>query len=407
MTKTIDFIRLEWRTLRIGLIHTFFSGFGQTFFLSLFSGFIIEEFELSRTSYGGLYSIATLLSALTLPIPGAWIDRWQLKRFSLLTGVVVLIACGLFAWSPNLITLGLSLYLLRLGGQGLMSHIAGTTMSRHYGNNRGKALSLTNLGYPLSEALIPLLAVFIINSAYGWRTAPFVMAMLILLVFIPFSQLWLSQSSEMNTPPLKRTAGDKELLESKDWTRKEALNHPFIYLILPIYLAPPFLITGFFIQQSSMDQLYTWDFTHFGIALVWFSILRFMGSLFSGPILDKFHAQVLIRYYTLPLLIGVVITYMGWGPYYLFALAGLTAGAGGSIKTALLNETYGSKHLGGIRSFATSIMAVSTGVSPILFGLVLDLEWGFGSILIGSMVFILIAQISILFAQRYFNPLEK
>lgn len=404
MNNTLRFMRAEWKSLRIGLLHTFFSGFGQTFFLSLFSGFIIEEFGLSRTEYGGLYSIATLVSALTLPIPGNWIDRWQLKHYSLMTGLIVVGACLIFAWSPNLYALGLSLYLLRFAGQGLMSHIAGTTMSRHFGAQRGKALSLVNLGYPIAEALIPVLTLLILQSQMGWRIAPLIMAGLALFIFIPASWSWIRQSPEVNLPPLLQPQKETPAHESASWTRKQALQSPYIYLILPVYLSPPFLITGFFIQQSSLDELYSWEFQNFSVALIWFSVLRFLGSLFSGPVLDKFGAQRLIYVYTLPLFVGIALTYSSLGPYFLFALAGATAGAGGSIKTALLNEVYGSQHLGSIRSFATSIMAFSTAVSPLLFGMLLDLDYGFSSILEFGMGFILIAQVLLVVAQTRYKP---
>lgn len=377
----LKFFRAELKTLRIGLLHTFFSGFGQTFFLSLFSGYIITEYSLSRTGYGGLYSIATLGSAFLLPIPGAWIDKFNLRQFSGVTGILITFACILFAWSPNLWVLGFSLFLLRFSGQGLMSHIASTTMSRHYGSNRGKALSIVNLGYPLSEALLPILAVLIIQYYLEWRIAPAAMSILGLLVFMPLSQIWITKDSEIDIPPLKKKSFHPL---ANQWTRSDVIKHPLIYFLIPIFTIPPFLITGFLIQQSAFDQFGQWDINDFSMAVFLFAIFRATGSIGSGPLLDNLGAKKLIYLYTLPILTGIGLTSLGLSPFYLFALAGITAGAGGSIKTSLLNEIFGSTHLGAIRSVVSSFMAISTGISPLLFGSLLDHGHSMQAVLNGS-----------------------
>lgn len=404
--ESLKFMTAEWKVLRIGFLHAFFSGFGQTFFLSLFGSFIIEEYELNRSLYGAIYSVATLLSALTMPIPGAWIDHWQLKNFSTLSGFLLAFACFLFSWSPNLIVLGMSLYLMRLSGQGLLSHINGTTMSRYFGSHRGKALSLSNLGYPLSEALVPFLTYLIVGFNLGWRVAPSVMGGLVLCIFIPLSYQWISRNSEINTPPLLKKESSSHF-KSNDWNRHQALKHPFIYLILPIYFGPPFFITGLFIQQSSLSEVFNWSLSDFGLGLFWFSLFRFGGSLLSGPILDYGDANTFIFYYMIPIILGCLCTGLGASPSVLFAMCGLTAGAGGSVKTALLNEVYGSSHLGAIRSFTTSVMAVSTGISPLLFGLLLDQGLNFKELLIGSSLLLSLAIVLAGVAMIKFHPVIK
>jgi MFS family permease len=62
-------------------------------------------------------------------------------------------------------------------------------------------------------------------------------------------------------------------------------------------------------------------------------------------------------------------------------LIGVTEGLGGSVKTSLWAELYGVKTIGAIRSMMTTFMIVSTSVSPLLFGWLLDSGYGFELIL--------------------------
>ena len=53
--------------LAFGFTLAFFSGFGQTFLLSLYVPEVANSFTLSNTQLSSLYAIATLGSAFTLP----------------------------------------------------------------------------------------------------------------------------------------------------------------------------------------------------------------------------------------------------------------------------------------------------------------------------------------------------
>ncbi|MCW8126693.1 hypothetical protein [Microbulbifer halophilus] len=66
------FIRSNAHLAFFSLVAVAASGFGQTFFVSVFGGAIRAEFDLSNAAYGATYSGATLLSALALLICGAW-----------------------------------------------------------------------------------------------------------------------------------------------------------------------------------------------------------------------------------------------------------------------------------------------------------------------------------------------
>ena len=152
-------IRSEWRLLLFGFLMTFWSSPGQTFLISLFSGEIRTELELSDGEFAAIYSLATLASAVVVIWSGALVDRIDLKKLSL--GVVCGLAagCGLMSIGNSIPLLLISLFVLRQLGQGLMFIISSTAMVRYIDAHRGKASALAGIGYAVSEAVMPGLLV--------------------------------------------------------------------------------------------------------------------------------------------------------------------------------------------------------------------------------------------------------
>ena len=148
--------------LSIGVFLIFSSSIGQTFFISLFSGEIRNEFHLSHGMFGIFYSGATLTSAVLFFWLGKLTDEFNLTflglvSLGLLSGFSLLISSA-----ETLLMLFLSLLGLRLLGQSMISHIAVTAMARWFSNKRGRALSIALMGHPIGEAILPSLITFLL-----------------------------------------------------------------------------------------------------------------------------------------------------------------------------------------------------------------------------------------------------
>ena len=79
----IAFLRTNARWIGGGFVLTFFSSFGQTFFIGLSGEELRAKFDLTDGEFGGIYMIATIGSALTLPFLGrdmAQIPGWRVAR---------------------------------------------------------------------------------------------------------------------------------------------------------------------------------------------------------------------------------------------------------------------------------------------------------------------------------------
>ena len=61
---TLRFLQENAPWLAAGVLLTFLSSFGQTFFISVFAGEIRETFGLSHGEWGGIYTLGTSAAAI-------------------------------------------------------------------------------------------------------------------------------------------------------------------------------------------------------------------------------------------------------------------------------------------------------------------------------------------------------
>ena len=109
----LKFLLDNARWLTGAFLLTFFSAFGQTFFISLSAGDIRAEYGLSHGDFGLIYMVATLASALTLPWMGKIVDYLSPAQVTVIT--MPLLAAGALgmALSTHVATLVLTIYILR------------------------------------------------------------------------------------------------------------------------------------------------------------------------------------------------------------------------------------------------------------------------------------------------------
>ncbi len=158
------------RLLAYGFALTFFSSFGQTYFVSMFGEEIKAEFDLDSEALGLHYSLATIASGLLLIWVGRTIDRVDLRWFSLAAGLGVAVACCVMGLVRHVWLLPAGFFAIRFAGQGLMSHAAFTTMARYFERARGKAITIAALGFPVGSAVFPAFALLLLHH-FEWREA--------------------------------------------------------------------------------------------------------------------------------------------------------------------------------------------------------------------------------------------
>jgi len=368
----LSFALREKRILSFGLSFTFLSSFGQTFLISLFVPYFLEDFALTNTTFGSMYSVATLVSAATLPYLGQWIDHIPLRKYSLMVVTGLLVASITVAVSWHVALLFVGIILLRLSGQGLSSHTAQTAMARYFVAQRGKALSISSLGYPIGEGLLPL-AIAGILGVMSWRMTWGLIVLVIAIFFIPLVRFLLHKR--------EYELGEEESAEESDsrsssWPVYQMLMGDLrFWLLIPAVLLPAFWATGLFLYQVSIAEQLSWSATLIASAFVGFAASRIVSTLCIGPAIDYYSARTLFPFYLLPFGGGLVFAFYhpgSWSAFAYMILIGITLGMGSNIKSALWAELYGTEVIGTIRSLFSSLMVFSTALSPFLMGWAID-----------------------------------
>ena len=178
------FILQDPKLLIYGFLIIFFASYGQTFFIALFNDDIKKLYKLSDGEFGMVYAISTTLSSLLLINFAKLIDFIDLRIYSFLVTLGLLLPCFAIYFLPeNIIFLFIIIFALRFFGQGAMSHAGLTSMTRYFGENRGKAISIGNLGGMLGVMFLPIVVVYL-SKFYDFKEI-WLLCSLSLIFFLP------------------------------------------------------------------------------------------------------------------------------------------------------------------------------------------------------------------------------
>ena len=377
-TGPLSLLLKEWRLLVFGLLMTFWSSPGQTFFISLFGGQIRTDLGLSHGGFGGIYSAATLASAFLMIWTGPLVDRIDLRKISVLVVAALAIGCGLLSISHTVPLLVLSIFLLRHAGQGLMFLCSTTAMVRYLEPVKGKASSLSGMGYPLGEAILPSVIVMMLG-AFAWRSSWQIFVVILLVLIVPLILLLLRNHHLRHSQYLEnlQTASlnpDKAGRKTQ-WTRAEVVRDLKFYLFLPGLLSQPLMFTGFIFHQVHLVQSKGWSLSMWGSLFVIYAIVSVVFNLICGVLIDRYGASRILPYFPIPLAIGL-LTLSGASSesaaLIFMVLTGVTVGMSSPLSTPFFVELYGSQHIGAIKSLSTATMVLFSALSPVVLGLFFD-----------------------------------
>ena len=409
--RALHFMRADPRLLAFGLLMTLFSGFGQTYFISLFSGEIRQTFAIGNGEFGAIYSAGTLGSAALLSWSGHWIDRLDLRRWTVIVIVLSAVSCVAMASVQAIWMLVIGIFLLRHMGQGLMYHTAITSQGRYYEVARGRAVATAGLGETLAEATFPLIVVTVV-AAIGWRQSWGLFGAGLAIFLLP-GCLWLLRGHSLRHERyLKAAGGDAAMNGGQSvairvhWTRKEVLRDPRFYALLPVVLAPALIGTGIAFHQVFLVEAKGWVLGDWAATYLAFAAASVISGLVMGAIADRFGAR-----YTLPPLLpplALACLFLaasndplaGWG--YMI-LAGISTGAANTFFGVFLPEFYGTRHLGSIRALAYALTVLSSSLSPVLMGAALDRGTTIETIVLVCAVYCVFASVFALFVMRLYG----
>ncbi|MEY2992427.1 MAG: hypothetical protein RI946_1821 [Pseudomonadota bacterium] len=355
-----------------GFLLSFLSSFGQTYFISIFSGEIRTAFDLTHAQWGSIYGIGTFSSAVVMIWAGGLSDIIRTR----VLGAIVLgaLACAVVFMSQlsSYLALPFAIFFLRFFGQGMAVHLSTVAMSRWFVAARGRALSIANLGYSLGEALLPMTMVALMGF-YAWQTL-WLGASVLILAMIPVLFLLLHNE---RTPQSMAEENSSLGMGGRHWTRKDTLRHPLFWFMMPAMIGPGAFFTAFFFQQVPFAAEKGWSHLELVKLFPIYSVSVVAANLVSGWALDKWGVGRLIPYFQLPLVVAFIVVGQAQDVTMIalaLVLLGLVGGANSTLPNAFWAEFYGTRHLGAIKALATAIMVLGSAIGPAITGFGLGLE---------------------------------
>lgn len=367
----ILFLRHNARWIAGGFVLTFFSSFGQTYFISASIAEWQAAFDLSHGEFGRLYMFATLASAMCLPFVGRLVDVIPAHRTIAAVMPVLAAATVLAAYASSIMVLIGAIFLLRLFGQGMMTHIALTTTGRWFVAERGRAISLVVLGHQGGEATLPL-AFSVIAIAFGYRAGWVAGGVALLVIGLPLAFWAYSQPRKHKS---QHEDASSRLSEIRSWTRREVLRDPVFWVLLTGVLAPSFIGTTIFYHQNYLTTLNDWPPQLFAMSLLVLSLTTVGFALVTGSIIDKFGASAVLPFFLLPLgsaCFALAFSGPAYALYFVMVLLGISYGISSTLFGSLWPEIYGLANLGSIRAVTVSAAVFSTAAGPGLTGTLID-----------------------------------
>ena len=398
------FKSLSLKVIIFGFIFTFFSSFGQSFFLGLFNSSIRDALSISHGQFGSIYASATLLSSFILIWLGKKIDDVNAIKFAFFVIISLSISSFLFSKINSIVFLFFAIFLMRLFGQGLMSHTATTTVSRYFDKSRGKALSTAWLGLSSAEFLLPVAIVYLL-TILDWRDL-WVSFSLLIILFLSVSSVFLIRKLDINSRETENKNNENEN-KIKQWKRSEVLKDYKFYIICGNLLAMPWIFTGFAVFQSFVQSSKEWGPYVIAQSFMAYSILSVITLFVTGFLIDKFTSRKLLIFTNIPLMLATLILIFFDNPFSSFiflGLMGITNGFANVLGSSTWAELYGVKFIGGIKAMTSALMVFSTAFGTALFGFLIDKGFTIEQIASFSGLYILSMFVLLFLIKNKLNP---
>jgi len=365
-------LSLNKKVIIFGFIFTFFSSFGQSFFLGLFNAPIRNELGITHGQFGTIYASATIFSSLLLIWLGKKIDDYKILNYSFFVITLLFFSSLTFSFINSIYFLAFGIFLMRLSGQGLMSHASTTTISRFFDKSRGKALSTVWFGLSTAEFILPVLVTFLFVF-YSWRTVWHGIAILVIL-FLPFVILNTIKSINLDSRE-KGNSSNLKKIKIKSWKRRDVIKDFRFYILSLNLLAMPWMATGVFVYQSFITDSKMWNAYTIPKAFMVYSVASILTLFSSGYLVDKFKSRKLVLIMNIPLLLAMVVLFYSKHEIYAYVflgLVGVSNGFGNILGSSTWAEIYGVKYIGSIKALTTASMVFATAFGTAVFGVLID-----------------------------------
>ena len=344
---------------------------------------ITAEFGWSRATLASAVVAAHTTGALVMPFIGGLVDRFGVRRVSLLAICMFsLVLAGISLLPPVPLLFVLAYGLLGIVGAGHSTLTYARVVSTWFDKERGLALGLTLSGVGVGTALTPQIARVLVAD-YGWRSAFVGLAVLLFVVAAPAVALFVR---DRQPAALRDGLADDEIVVTEGIPLAEALRDARFWTIgIALFLVALAVngtiahIVPLLADRGISTQAATVTLSATGLALI-------LGRVLSGYCLDRFFAPFVSAAFFVVPLCGVALLGSGAaGALALLAavLLGIGIGAEVDIMAFLVGRYFGLSHYGAIYGTLLALFTFGSGLGPWLIALAFDHFRNYGVALMG------------------------
>lgn len=362
----------------------------MTSYAGLFIGPVGEEFGWTRTEVTAGLSLSSVTVTILSPFFGVLIDRFGTRRLALPGLVMKSVVMAGFGLVSASVTQWLAIWFVyALTSLAVKSTVWTTAVAGVFSAGRGLALGVVMSGTAISQIVVPPLGNWLIGQfgwreafawmGFGWGGAAFILC--VLFLFDAHDDAKKAKAAGGGEPAEVRLPG---LTISQAW-RSSALWRiaisTFIMMLFTIALIVhqiPILVEAGVTRANA-----AWLASLAGIAGI-------AGKLITGRMLDTWNPNK-VGGYTLGFgslgfallletfgTIGVIVTAM--------LINGYTSGSKLQICAYLTSRYAGMRYFGTIFSVMASLIALGSGLGPVMGGIAYDWQGNYTLLLLGGII---------------------
>ncbi len=247
---------------------------------------------------------------------------------------------------------------------------------------RGRVMALNSLGLVASQAVFPPIILLLI-TAFGWRSAWIVLALLVWGVLLLPAILLVRRSPEsvgLLPDGDTRQFEQQTPLPSKrevNFTLIEALRTRAFWLLLLAGSSQSLIGTAFVFHHVSVLDSRGLDAVVAASALSCIALGALSGTFLSGFLCDKFPNRYVLVAGQLLLMFAMSLIFVMTQPWQAIVYGGSLGFASGTLMTTsavIWPNYYGREHQGTIRGVVIAGMVASAALGPLPFGFLFDLS---------------------------------
>lgn len=378
-----------WVVWLVALIGAICSSPGQSFSVSLFMDFFIEDFGLDRTTVSGLYGAGTFVASLGLTWVGRRIDAMGNRRVGVVIGLLFALVLAICSLINGPVMLFFAFAGMRGLGQGALTLVSTTAVANWFRQHRGRMMALLALAFALFQGLyVNLLRLLLETTA--WRSVFIVLGVAVIALVVPaFGLLMRSRPEPYGLMPDNAAGGGNESAADEgdcedNWRLKEALRTPILWVFIAARILPSAWGTGLILHQVSIFAVLDHSAQVATETFAMISLFAAGSALLAGYLIDRIKPSYVAALQMLALLCScaLAMTMREASQLIAYALAfGLGMGIGYVFDGAVWPNLFGRQFQGEIRGFVYTSSVIGSALGPAIFGLSYDVSGGYQPVL--------------------------